>query len=81
MRGRGTHEHEKVLLPIINIELQPEKEIVLLITREHVSASVANSLLSDEQLSTDGKVKVFTSPTEAMIETLASPSTDLGSDT
>lgn len=82
MRGRGADEHEKVLLPIINIELQPEKEIVLLITREHVSASVANSLLSDEQLSTDGKVKVFTSPTEAMIETLASPtSTDLGSDT
>ncbi|MGI6086038.1 MAG: DUF1538 domain-containing protein, partial [Acetivibrionales bacterium] len=54
MRGRGTGDHQKVLLPIINIELQPEKEIVWFITGTHVSAAISDSLLSDEQLEQDG---------------------------
>jgi hypothetical protein len=76
LRGRGTNENQKVLLPIINIELQPEKEIVLLITGDQVSGAIADSLLSDLQLVEDGKIKVFISPTEAMVETLAIPSPD-----
>ena len=43
LRGRGTDEHQKVKLPIINIELRPEKEIVLFVTREQVSGAIANS--------------------------------------
>ena len=73
LRGRGTDEHQKVKLPIINIELQPEKEIVLFVTREQVSGAIANSLLSNEQLAGDGKIKVFISPTEAMAETFVVP--------
>lgn len=69
MRGRGTDDHQKVLLPLINIELQPEKEIVWFITGTHVSTPIANSLLSDSQLHQDGEITVFISPTEAMVRT------------
>ncbi len=68
IHGRGTDEKQKVLLPIINVELQPEKEIVLLITGTHVSTPVADSLLGDQQLCVDGEIKVFISPTEAMVK-------------
>jgi hypothetical protein len=67
MRGRGTAEHQKVLLPIINIELQPEKEIIWFITGTHVSKPIANSLLNDPLLNQDGEITVFISPTEAMV--------------
>jgi hypothetical protein len=67
MRGRGTAEHQKVLLPIINIELQPEKEIIWFITGTHVSKPIANSLLNDPLLNQDGEIMVFISPTEAMV--------------
>ena len=70
MRGRGTDEHQKVMLPLINIELQPEKEIVWFITTTNVSAVIADSLLSNEQLNQDGEIAVFVSPTEAKIRTL-----------
>lgn len=69
IHGRGTDEQQEVLLPILNIELQPEKEIVLLITVTHVSEAVADSLLGDIQLVQDGEAAVFMSPTEAMVKT------------
>ncbi len=69
MRGRGTDENQKVMLPIINIELQPEKEIVWFITTTLVSAPIADSLLSDQQLNQDGEISVYISPTEAMVRT------------
>lgn len=66
--GRGLSEHQTVVLPIINIELQPEKEIVCLITGTDLSADIANNLLRDESLKKDGEVAVFISPTVAMIK-------------
>ena len=75
MRGRGTDEHQKVMLPLINIELQPEKEIVWFITTTNVSAVIADSLLSNEQLNQDGEIAVFVSPTEAMIRTFTTANT------
>lgn len=66
MHGRGTEEHEKVLIPIVNIELQPEKEIIWLITGSHASTSIANSLLSQTQLVQDGDIAVYISPTDAI---------------
>lgn len=68
IRGRGTNEDHKVLLPIINVELQPEKEIVLLITGAHLCESIADNLLEDPQLAGDGEIAVFISPTEAMVK-------------
>jgi hypothetical protein len=68
--GRGTGDHQAVILPIINIELQPEKEIVCLITGIDISTNVANSLLKDEQLVQNGELAVYLSPTVAMIKDL-----------
>lgn len=70
IHGRGTEDHRAVILPIINIELQPEKEIVCLITGTDISANVANNLLKDSQLEQDGEVVVYVSPTVAMIKDL-----------
>lgn len=68
MHGRGTEEkeEEKVLIPVVNIELQPEKEIIWLITGSRISVSVANRLLSHTKLIEEGEISVFVSSTESM---------------
>ncbi|NLP17108.1 MAG: DUF1538 domain-containing protein [Clostridiales bacterium] len=68
--GRGTGDHHTVKLPIINIELQPEKEIVCLITGTDISADVASGLVKDSQLEQEGEIAVYISPTVAMIKNL-----------
>lgn len=70
IHGRGTGDHQTVVLPIINIELQPEKEIVCLITGTDISSNIANNLLKDSLLEQEGEVSVFVSPTIAMIKDL-----------
>lgn len=67
VHGRGTGEHEKVILPILNVELQPEKEILFLVTDHSVSKHIADSLSNDAELNQDGEVAVFICPTEAML--------------
>lgn len=62
MHGRGSGKHERMLL---NIELQPEKEIILLITDARVSSGIADSLLNDPYLNKDNNVVIFVLPTEA----------------
>ncbi len=69
IHGRGTDERGKVVLPVLKVEIQPEKEIILLITDADISARIADSLLDDLQLSQDGNISVYISPTEAMIKT------------
>ncbi len=71
LHGRGSEEHEdeRVRIPIVNIELQPEKEIIWLITRTDVSQAIAQSLLSDSLLNEEGEIALFISPTDAMVET------------
>lgn len=68
LHGRGTGEYGKLMIPIINFELQPEKEIILLVTGIHVSEQVANNLVNHSKLHEDGEVEVYISPTEAMIK-------------
>ena len=67
LRGRGTDVKRKVVLPIVNIELQPEKEIVLLITETHICEQIADNLLHERKLAKEGKVEVFVSPTLATL--------------
>ena len=71
LHGRGMKADQKVMLPIINIELQPEKEIVLFVSGRHVSERIADNLLSNHQLDQDGNISVFISPTEVMMETFS----------
>lgn len=69
IHGRGTHEDHKVLLPIIHVELHPEKEIVLLITGAHLSETIADNLLGDPLLAREGEIAVFIAPTtEAIVK-------------
>ncbi len=70
IHGRGSGGNKKVLLPIISVELQPEKEVVLLITGRHISGRIADKLLSSPVLVQDGEAAVFVSPADAMAETL-----------
>lgn len=69
-RGAGGQK-PTLLLPIINFELQPEKEIVLLVTGAHISSNIGDNLLNDDELKEEGEVEVFISPTVAIIKTLA----------
>lgn len=82
MRGRGSGDHQK-LLHLINIELQPEKEIIWFITGTHVSTPIAESLLNDSLLNEDGEIAVYISPTEAMVRsfTTINVNNDTGSET
>lgn len=69
IHGRGTHEDHKVLLPIIHVELHPEKEIVLLITGAHLSETIADNLLGDPLLAREGEIAVFiAATTEAIVK-------------
>jgi hypothetical protein len=68
IRGRGTQEDHKVVLPIIHVELQPEREIVLLITGAHLSEQIADNLLADPLLVREGEMAVFMVPTEALVK-------------
>ena len=51
--------------------MQPEKEIVLLVTGAHISSNIGDNLLNDDELKEEGEVEVFISPTVAIIKTLA----------
>lgn len=71
LHGRGTGEEETVI-PIINIELLPEKEIICFITPTNIRANVANSLLRNHEFVKDGEISVYVTPTVAMIKDLSS---------
>lgn len=64
IHGRGTSEHQKIMLPLLHVELLPEKEIVLLIGNSTVGIEVANALIDDEVLQGEGEVVVFISAVE-----------------
>ena len=62
IHGRGIDEHHRVMLPIMNIELQPEKEIILFVTNSNFSDQVADNLLSDKKIREDGDVDIYLCP-------------------
>ena len=66
--GRGGTDHPTVILPIVNIELMPEKELICLITDIDKSANVADFILKDTELVEKGEVAVYISPTFALIK-------------
>ena len=69
MHGRGTDIHHKVMLPIINVELQQEKEIIIFITKSNSTEKVADNLLSDKKLKEEGDIVIYICPVaDAMIK-------------
>lgn len=72
IHGRGTDDYHKVILPIMNIELQPEKEIMFFITKSNLSEQIAEHLLSNEKMRKEGRLIVYLCPvTDSVIKNLA----------
>ncbi len=69
LHGRGSEEGG-VRLPLVNIEVQPEKEIILLITEAKVSKTIATQLVEENHLVVDGEIALYTSPAEALVKEL-----------
>ena len=61
--GRGSIENSASKIPFFNLELQPEREMVLLITPQNISNRVAEQLIAERQSVFDGFLSVYGSPT------------------
>lgn len=72
MNARGWDDDQEVRLPLLHVEVQPEKEVVMFITQTTVTEGVADNLLLDEELSEQGKIRVLVSPADIMVETFSS---------
>lgn len=69
LNARGSDE-KGLRIPLVNIEVQPEKEIILLITDAQVSSKVATQLGKMDHLVVDGKLALYLSPAEALVKEL-----------
>ncbi|NLC41303.1 MAG: DUF1538 domain-containing protein [Erysipelothrix sp.] len=74
MNARGTDDDQEVRLALLNLEVQPEKEIVMFIMQTAVSDAVAGSLYYDEILQDEGHIRILITPADIMVETFANPS-------
>jgi nitrogen regulatory protein PII len=70
LHGRGTDLKGSVRVPLFNVEVQPEKEIVMLVTSTAVSNQVATILYSSKELKEVGEIAIFISPTETRAKEL-----------
>ncbi len=70
LHGRGTDLKGSVRVPLLNVEVQPEKEIVMLVTSTAVSNQVATILDSSKELKEAGEIAIFISPTETRAKEL-----------
>ena len=70
LHGRGTDLKGSVRVPLLNVEVQPEKEIVMLVTSTAVSNQVATILNSSKELKEAGEIAIFISPTETRAKEL-----------
>jgi hypothetical protein len=66
VHGRGTDERQTVTMSIMNIELQPEKEIIFLVMNTPLSDAVATKLVNDERLERDAEISVYVAPANFM---------------
>lgn len=62
IHGRGSDEHQRITLSIMNVELQPEKEIVFLVMDATVSDIVAEKLANDRLLEMEAEISVYVAP-------------------
>jgi hypothetical protein len=69
LHGRGCAEESAARIPFINMELQPEQEMVLLITAAGISSLIAEQLMLERQRLFEGFLSVYSTPGEAFIKT------------
>lgn len=64
-RGRSYSEEHQTKLPLVNVEIAEEQEIVYLITDSKISEAVATSLVKHEELSKKANLAVYMTYTDA----------------
>ncbi|KAF5035977.1 hypothetical protein DSECCO2_579840 [anaerobic digester metagenome] len=69
LHGRGSAEESAARIPFINVELQPEREMVLLITAAGISSLIAEQLMLERQRIFEGFLLVYSTGGEAFIKT------------
>jgi len=75
LHGRGSDTSQHLRIPIINVEYQPEKEIILIITNIQVSNFVADQLMGEHKLVTQADMIIYQAPTDALVKTISSNET------
>ena len=69
LHGRGSAEERAARIPFINVELQPEREMVLLITAAGISSLIAEQLMLERQRIFEGFLLVYSTGGDAFIKT------------
>lgn len=72
LRGRGCDDHSLRMVSLLNIELQPEKEIVLFIIPSDQTAEISDAIIQNDELAHEADVNVFVSPVDIVDETFVS---------
>lgn len=65
--GRGYFENHHMQIPLVNIEVAEEQEMVYLITPTKISEDVATALVNHEQLDTEANISLYITHTTADI--------------
>lgn len=68
LHGRGQFDNQRITLPFINIEIQPEQEVILFVTPSDQVAPIANALTGDESLREEARLEIFITPTRVQEE-------------
>jgi hypothetical protein len=64
LHGRSSGDEPIRRIPIIGLEVQPEREIVLIVTDEQIAAAAAQALLEEQALS----CSIYSCPAEALLK-------------
>lgn len=66
--GRGYFEDHQTKLPLVNVEIPDEQEVVYLITDSSISETVATGLVNHNQLGEEANLSVYMTYTDAKIK-------------
>lgn len=70
IHARGYDAQSHVYLPMLGIEIQEEKEVVIFISPQEKSEAIIQGLLSNTELTETAQVEIYESPSEALTKTL-----------
>lgn len=65
--GRGYFEDHQTRLPLVNVEIPDEQEIIYLITDSNISEAVATGLVNHKQLDEKANLSVYMTYTDAKV--------------
>lgn len=69
LRGRGLRDQIHDRTALLNFDVQPERELILFVTPVNVTVTVADALISHQELNEDAHLVVFVTPVDIIVET------------